>query len=248
MFKLAYKIDVFPNTKGVLFRQGKVERILDPGVHTLYAVEDTTCRVAIIDAESRSVVLNNQEVLSKDHIAFRLGFVVQYRITDFTNVTKLLNFQSHGSFYWMVALDARVFQEIQVAMNLKVAGLESEAIFADPRSLEMTPEECKSTGKHLEGIELESVRVREVSFPKMIQELFAKKLEARIRAQTELENARTTTATARALKNAAALINDDPGLKFLVYLESLEKLSAKGKNTFIIGRDGENLPITNTKA
>ncbi len=48
------------------------------------------------------------------------------------------------------------------------------------------------------GIDLQSVHMLDLTFPKVIQNLFAKQLEAKIRAKTDLENARTAVATARA--------------------------------------------------
>lgn len=50
------------------------------------------------------------------------------------------------------------------------------------------------------GVEIEQAQLRDLTFPKSIRELFAKHLEAKVRAKADLENARTAVATARALK------------------------------------------------
>lgn len=49
------------------------------------------------------------------------------------------------------------------------------------------------------------------------------------------ENARTTVATARALKNASELMKDDENIKFFQLLETITKIADKGKHTFMIG-------------
>jgi regulator of protease activity HflC (stomatin/prohibitin superfamily) len=91
------------------------------------------------------------------------------------------------------------------------------------------------------GIELESMQLRDITFPKRIQELFALQLEAKIRGQTDLENARTAVATARALKNASQLMGDEQNIQFLQYMEALVKIASSGKHTFVIG-SSETMP------
>jgi len=76
----------------------------------------------------------------------------------------------------------------------------------------------------------------------MIQQLFAQQLKAKIRAKIDLENARTTVATARALKNAAELMKNNENIKFIQYLETITKIAAQGKHTFIL--DPTNVTTT----
>lgn len=85
------------------------------------------------------------------------------------------------------------------------------------------------------GIEIQQLILRDITFPKMIQDLFSKQLEAKIRAKSDLENARTTVATARTLKNTADLVKDNDNIKFFQYLETLAKIASTGKHTFVIG-------------
>ena len=85
------------------------------------------------------------------------------------------------------------------------------------------------------GLELVRPMLRDVTFPKTIQDLFARHPEAKIRAKADLENARTTVAPARALKNAAELMKDDENIKFYHLLETITKIADKGKRTFVIG-------------
>jgi hypothetical protein len=65
----------------------------------------------------------------------------------------------------------------------------------------------------------------QLTFPKKILDLFAKRLEANMRAVVDLENARTVIATARAMKNAASMLQDNDGTKFLYYLETMNKIA-----------------------
>lgn len=64
------------------------------------------------------------------------------------------------------------------------------------------------------GVAIEMAGLRDVTFPKNIQDLFARQLESKIRARSDLENARTAAATARAFKNAAELMQGDGNVRF----------------------------------
>jgi hypothetical protein len=77
--------------------------------------------------------------------------------------------------------------------------------------------------------------IRDLTFPKNIQDLFARQLESKIRGKSDLENARTQVATARALKNASELMKDDENIRFFQFIETITKIADKGKHTFVIG-------------
>ena len=76
--------------------------------------------------------------------------------------------------------------------------------------------------------------LRDVTFPKSIQDLFAKQLDSKIRAKADLENARTAVATARTMKNASKLMEGDENIKFVQFLETINRIASKGKHTFVI--------------
>lgn len=90
------------------------------------------------------------------------------------------------------------------------------------------------------GIEIARLLLKDLTFPKTIQDLFARHLEAKIRAKADLENARTQVATARTLKNAAELMKGEKNIKFVQMLETVTKIAEKGKHTFVIGDLAQN--------
>jgi regulator of protease activity HflC (stomatin/prohibitin superfamily) len=85
------------------------------------------------------------------------------------------------------------------------------------------------------GLEVVRLMLRDITFPKAIQDLFARQLESKVRAKADLENARTAVATARTLKNASELMKDDENIRFFQLLEAITKIADKGKHTFVIG-------------
>ena len=91
------------------------------------------------------------------------------------------------------------------------------------------------------GIRLEAILLRDLTFPKHIQQLFAKKLEAKIGAEVKLTDARASVAAARALKNAATLMSDNPNIRYLRLLETLGDMARQGNHTFVLGEPLQRL-------
>ena len=95
------------------------------------------------------------------------------------------------------------------------------------------------------GVEVTKLMLRDITFPKNIQDLFAGQLAAKIRGKADLENARTAVATARALKNATELMKGDENIKFVQLLETITKIAEKGKHTFVVGDLSQTIGLKN---
>jgi hypothetical protein len=57
-------------------------------------------------------------------------------------------------------------------------------------------------------------------------------MESKLLTEIELEKARTSVATARALKNAADILSSNDNIRFLKTLETIEKVSKTGRHNF----------------
>lgn len=182
--------------------------------------------------------VSNQEVLTKDNIAFRFSFSAEYRFVDPRLVAQNVDFTVVGLnspkalielFEWRIRL------ALQEHYRQLLASVSAEEVNGNQgANLAELPEAIVQRLTPL-GLEMDRQAVGYVTFPKAIQDLFAKQLEAQIRAKTDLENARTSVAAARALKNAAELMKTDENLKYLKYLETVTKIAEKGRHTFVFG-------------
>lgn len=175
----------------------------------------------------------NQEVLTKDAIALRFSYIVEYRINDGQRFLSAFDvFQNN---YILYEAEQLIHNLTQVHFRQAIATIDSEELNQQRHEILATvPTELRDRLSR-NGIEIQQLILRDITFPKMIQDLFAKQLEAKIRAKSDLENARTAVATARALKNAAELVKENDNIKFLQYLETLTKIAATGKHTFVVG-------------
>jgi regulator of protease activity HflC (stomatin/prohibitin superfamily) len=206
---------------------------LIPGYYKVWDWKKRT-ELFTLPETSKLFIITNQEVLTKDNVALRFSFIVVYKISDGHKFLGKFTLDRNINAIIEEA-ERQLYIIVQLYIRNKIAELDSETLnekrneFTDFKTEEMVKEVSEF------GITIERAQIRDLTFPKSIQDLFARHLEAKIKAKSELENARTAVATARALKNASELMKDDDNIRFLQLMETITTIAEKGKHTFMIG-------------
>jgi regulator of protease activity HflC (stomatin/prohibitin superfamily) len=233
---------VRPNQVGCLFKNNVLAQKLEAGT---YRFEDDKGEYTLlpIDTTLRFLLINNQEVLSKDNVALRFSYFLSYRVGKLENL--LDNFSLE--FGLMHSTASQLFMQVEAHLTYIththirkiISSIQSEEL--NEKREEITDFKTESMVQEADsfGITLENAQIRDLTFPKNIQDLFNKQLEAKIRSKTDLENARTAVATARALKNASDIIKEDENVRYMQFLETLHKIASKGNHTFVLGNQNE---------
>jgi regulator of protease activity HflC (stomatin/prohibitin superfamily) len=224
---------VKPNTTGYVFRNNVLGEKLNPGVYKYFDWKNQL-EFICLPATNKLLTITNQEVLTKDNIAFRFSFYLIYKITDGEKF--LSNFSLDKPVNAIVyEVDQRIWTFAQLHIRDILSAFESEELNDKRQELKGLKIEILNKKLTALGVEVEDMEIKDLTFPKSIQDLFSKHLEAKIRAKSDLENARTAVATARTLKNASELMKGDENIKFFQLLETISKIAEKGKHTFMIG-------------
>ena len=229
---------VSPNEIGYLYRRNRLEQKLEPGIYDYFDYQKVL-KLVTLPTVNRLQNIINQEVLTKDNIALRFSFYIEYKIGD---TDKFLEKTDVFAAPYNIFFQAEqiIHNLSQVFVRREISQIESEELNEKRNDiLTEIPPELQNELKDY-GIELIRLLVKDLTFPKTIQDLLAKQLEAKIRAKADLENARTQVASARALKNASEIMKDDENIKFVQMLETITKIADKGKHTFVIGDLSQN--------
>lgn len=230
-FTKTYQVN--SNTTGFLFRAHQFEKQLEAGYHEISDFKNQTFLICLPNV-TKTVTILNQEILTRDQIALRFSYTILYRISDGEKF--LRNFTLDKTVpNLLIEAEQRLVNHIQPFVKNRIAELNSEQLNEHRTELNNLKVAEMEIQPEALGITVETVQLRDITFPKAIQDLFAKHLEAKIRAKTDLENARTTVATARALKNASELMKGDENIRFFQMLETISKIAQKGKHTFAFG-------------
>ena len=231
-------VSVRPNQIGYLYKKNKFQKKLKPGIYRFFDFH-REIDVVTLPTISKIITITNQEVLTKDNISLRLSYLVEYQITDSDIFVGKFNvFANNFNFPYANFLgeaESVIHNLSQVYLREAIATIESQEINEKRNEIINSIPESLQNKLNNYGISIHQLIVKDISFPKMIQQLFAQQLEAKIRAKLDLENARTTVATARTLKNASELMKNNENIKFIQFLETITKIATQGKHTFIVG-------------
>ena len=232
MALLIRKISVTPNHIGYLYRKNRLRLKLDPGIYRLLDPFNEISVVSLPTTNKLQTVIN-QEVLTQDTVALRFSYIIEYRISDSDRYIE--RFDLHKAFTVTLEAEQLLHALTQVYLRELIAGIPSEQVNEKRNELLATVPESLQRDLKEYGLEIVRLMLRDITFPKTIQDLFARQLESKVRAKADLENARTAVATARTLKNASELMKDDENIRFFQLLEAISKIAEKGKHTFVIG-------------
>ena len=232
MFPLVKTVSIKPNHIGYLYKDNRFYKRLQPGLYRFFkGFSDFT--TVMLPTTERFVTVTNQEVLTQDNIALRFSYFVRYAVTDGDRF--IARFDVFREPYFLFTDAEQLIHHLsQVHLREAIAQIDSEALNEQRAQLSVVPNALQQQLVEY-GLDIQELTLRDITFPKPIQDLFSRRLDAKIRAQSDLENARTAVASARALKNASALMQDDENIRFLQLLETLTKVAATGKHTFVLG-------------
>lgn len=237
IFYHKYDFEVPIGCIGYHYWDNKFEKEYKPWFYTISWFGKDKARSVILPTTKQIVDIRNQEVLTNDNISLRISALVEYKVIDGRKFIDVFTPQPEEYAWYLWKSNEEVRNWVQIYLREYIFTFESLKLSESQNELREI--DVKIFNKEFEKswIELTRITIRDIWFPKKIQDLFAKKLEASIRSQTDLENARTAVATTRALKNASKMISEDESTKFLYYLETISKISSKWNHTFHISEN-----------
>lgn len=232
-FLFPKRVIIFDYERGVVYRNGKFNRVLSAGVYWLFQRFDTVQKV---DIRTRFITILGQEVLSADNINVKVSIAVSYRIEDpYKALTNTVNYTE--SLYLILQLGLRdLFSSTPIEELLAKRADINQQLF----------EKAKSQIADL-GLVLLSADIKDFMFPGDLKNIFAQIVSARNEGLAALERARGESAALRNLANAAKLLENNPSLLQLRILQAIEN---KGGNTIVFSTPQEIpglIPVPNKK-
>ncbi len=219
--------EVADNHVGLLFVNGKLERMLEPGAHAFWKF-DRTLQVRHVDTRLQALEVTGQEILSKDKVSLRLNLSATYRVADAEKaVLALSDFGDH------------LYKELQFGLREAVGTKTLDEILASKDELGGAIQAQVASRVAEYGLEVQSIGVKDIILPGEMKSLLNQVVEAEKQAQANLIRRREETAATRSLHNTAKMLERSPTLLRLKELEALEKVTERiDKLTVYGGLDG----------
>jgi regulator of protease activity HflC (stomatin/prohibitin superfamily) len=215
------EITIFEYERGLLYRDGRFDRLLDPGLYQFWASERV--EVAKVSLREMSHVVAGQGILTSDRIEVRVTLVAQYRVTDPTlAVNAVENYIE------------QLHQELQLALRDVVAARSLDQLLEARGEIGAELLRLSVEGARRYGVELTRVGLRDIILPREVQRVLLLEVEADRTGRAELVKARHEVAAARARANTAKILSETPEVARMQELDALLALAGKGGNVVLL--------------
>lgn len=210
------RFSVAPDLKGVMYVNGAVEKVLDPGEYFFWNTDDVIT-MNVYDMRIIPMDIQGQEILTADKVEVRVNLVIDYRVEDPVKVYSTV--ANVGTYLHRMA---------QLAIREIVGKQKLDEITNYVYS--QMKEKC-----HEAAIELIDAGVKDIILPGSVREIMNTVLIAEKKAQANVITRREEVASTRSLLNTAKLMEENPTLYKLKELEYVERICENVGNINIGG-------------
>ncbi|MBI5718853.1 MAG: slipin family protein [Burkholderiales bacterium] len=217
------QVQVPEHGAGLLWVDGKVERLLAPGSHAFWKF-GRNVSVELVDLRLQALEVSGQEILTRDKVALRLNLSATWRYTDVLQAYKALAKPAD-----------HLYRELQFGLRAAVGTrsldelLENKSVIDEVVTAQVT---AKLAGY---GLQLEGVGVKDIVLPGEMKTILAQVVEAGKAAEANVIRRREETAATRSLLNTAKVMEDNPVALRLKELETLERVAERIDKISVFG-------------
>jgi regulator of protease activity HflC (stomatin/prohibitin superfamily) len=206
--------------RGIVFRLGRLlPNPKGPGLFILIPVVD---RMVKVDLRTITLTIPPQEVITKDNVPVRVNAVAYFRIVDPKSaIVQIENFMVATSQIAQTTLRSVLGQHVLdelLSEREKINGILQGII-------------DESTAPW--GIKVSIVEVKDVEIPSTMQRAMARQAEAERERRAKIINSEGEFQAAERLKDAAAVIAEQPVALQLRYLQTLLELGGTQSTTIV---------------
>lgn len=218
-----YGVQVPQFNVGVLYVDGKLASLLDPGLRAFYRF-GRDLRVEFVDLRLQVLEVAGQEILTKDKVPLRVNLNAGYRVSDvlaaFAKQAKPVDY---------------LYKELQFALRAAVGTRTLDELLENKGMIDQAVSEHIQRRVEGFGLEVDSVGVKDIILPGEMKTLLAKVVEAEKAAAANVIRRREETSATRSLLNTARVMEDNPIALRLKELETLEKVTEKIDRISVFG-------------
>lgn len=220
-FNLKQEIVIMEYERGLFYRDGRYERLLEPGRYTFWRWEKVN--VSKISIRQMSEIISGQEILTSDRIDVRVSLIAKYQVTD-----PVLAVNSVDSY------SQQLYQDLQMELRGAVANRDMEQLLDARGEIGAELLEKVAPGCLEYGVTLLRVGLRDIILPGSVRSVFLKEVEADRQGRAELVKARHEVAAARARANTARILTENPAVLRLQEIDALLALANKSGNVIML--------------
>jgi regulator of protease activity HflC (stomatin/prohibitin superfamily) len=210
--------------RGIIFRLGRLlPQPKGPGLFLLIPVVD---RMVKVDLRTITLTVPPQEVITKDNVPVRVNAVAYFRIVDPKSaIVQIENF--------MVATS----QIAQTTLRSVLGQHVLDELLSEREKINAILQGIIDESTAPWGVKVSIVEVKDVEIPSSMQRAMARQAEAERERRAKIINAEGEFQAAERLKEAAAVMSEQPVSLQLRYLQTLLELGSSPSTTIVFPVD-----------
>ncbi len=206
--------------RGVVLRFGKLSGLRQPGLNFIVPFVDRMTKVSL---RITTMVLEPQEVITRDNVTVRVDAVVYFMVID--PVKAVINVEEYKQAIIQLALTTLRSVLGQSEMDELLAHRDQINL----RLREIIDEQSETPW----GVRATLVEIKDVLLPEPMQRAMARQAEAEREKRAKVIHAEGERLAADTLAEAARIIQTQPAALQLRYLQSLVEMAGERNSTII---------------
>jgi regulator of protease activity HflC (stomatin/prohibitin superfamily) len=206
--------------RGVVLTLGRYTGTKGPGVVILMPIVQRMTRV---DLRVNVMNVPPQDVISRDNVSVRVNAVVYFRVVGpDKSVLQVADFYQATS------------QLAQTRLRSVLGQHELDEILAKRDSLNQSLQQILDEATDAWGIKITNVEIKDVDLNETMIRAIARQAEAERERRAKVIHAEGELQAAEKLRDAAAMLSQQPQALQLRYLQTLADMSSNGKSSTIV--------------
>ncbi len=217
------QVQVPEHGAGILWIDGKVDRLLTPGSYAFWKF-NRNVTVEAVDLRLQAVEVTGQDILTRDKVGLRLNLSATWRYVDVLKAfTQLAKPAEH------------LYRELQFGLRAAVGTRTLDELLENKTVIDEVVTAHVRSKLTAYGIELDGVGVKDIVLPGEMKTILAQVVEAEKSAQANVIRRREETAATRSLLNTAKVMEGNPIALRMKELETLERVAERIDKISVFG-------------
>jgi len=217
------QVQVPDHSVGVLWIDGKVERLLEAGSYAFWKFNRNVA-VEAVDLRLQAVEVTGQDILTRDKVGLRLNLSATFRFTDVLTAYKQLQKPAE-----------HLYRELQFGLRAAVGTRTLDELLENKTVIDDVVTAFVRSKLSAFGLELDAAGVKDIVLPGEMKTILAKVVEAEKSAEANAIRRREETAATRSLLNTAKVMEGNPIALRMKELETLERVAERIDKITVFG-------------
>ncbi len=206
--------------RAVVFRFGKLNRVVDPGLFWIIPLVE---KIRMIDIRTTTTLVDQLESITKDNVPIKVNAVIWYTVFD-----------PAKSVIEAVGVDKAAIQVALTSLRNIIGRHTLDDVLKNQESLVADMFQSIDAVTFPWGMKVNRVEMRSVEIPESMQRAMAQEAEALREKRARIIKAEAELEAAEKLKQAASLIMEIPAALELRRMQMITEVGAEQNTTTII--------------